>query len=270
MSEITLPLKDGSVRFLAVGDTGRGNDDQYELGRVMAEYHKKFPFEFAILTGDNIYGKEKARDMKEKFEDVYRPLLDQGVKFYASLGNHDESNQRFYELFNMNGNEYFNFKKDCVSFYSLNSNYMDRRQLDWLDNTLATDDSKWKIAFFHHPPYSSGKRHGSSEDIREALEPIFVKYGVNVVFTGHEHFYERIKPQKGIFYFITGAGGKIRSGGIKKDSDLTAKGFDTDLSFMLVEIAGDEMFFQVIAKSGATVDSGKIALPQKALTKAAK
>ena len=77
-----------------------------------------FPFEFALMLGDNMYGSEKAADYKKKFEDIYRPLLDQKVKFYASLGNHDESNQRFYEFFNMDGQEYYRFSKGNVSFYS--------------------------------------------------------------------------------------------------------------------------------------------------------
>lgn len=255
---LTLPMREDSVRFLAIGDTGRGTKPQYELGQVMVDYRKVFPYEFAIMTGDNIYGKEKPEDMKKKFENVYKPLLDGGVKFYASLGNHDESNQRFYEYFNMNGEEYYRFKKGDVSFYSLNSNYMDKRQIKWMENEFAKDTSKWKVAFFHHPPYSSGGRHGSSLDLREILEPLFIKYGVDVVFAGHEHFYERIKPQKGIYYFITGAGGKIAAGDVKKNSPLTEKAFDKDLSFMLIEIWKDEMHFQVISRTGETVDSGVI------------
>src|SRR3712207_199116 len=126
---LTLPLRDGSVRFLAIGDTGTGAKEQNELAQVMINYRKVFPYEFALMMGDNMYGAEKAEDFKTKFEDVYKPVLDQGVKFYATLGNHDESNQRFYENFNMNGEEYLRFKKGDVAFYSLNSNYMDKRQI---------------------------------------------------------------------------------------------------------------------------------------------
>jgi Icc-related predicted phosphoesterase len=255
---LTLPMREGSVRFLAIGDTGSGKKEQDEVARLMFKYRQAFPYEFVIMMGDNIYGTEKAEDMKEKFEDVYKPLLDEKVKFYASLGNHDGSNQRFYEFFNMNGQEYYRFKKDNVSFYALNSNYMDKRQVNWIQEELAADKSKWKIAFFHHPPYSSGKQHGSSEEIREILEPLFIKHGMDVVFNGHEHFYERIKPQKGIRYFISGAGGKLRKGDLKKNSPLTEVGFDGDLSFMLIEIWKDEMHFQVISRKGTTVDSGVI------------
>jgi hypothetical protein len=252
---ITLPLRDGSVRFLAIGDTGSGAKGQTELAQVMYGYRKLFPYEFVLLMGDNIYSSEKPEDMKRKFEDVYKPILDEKIPFYASLGNHDESTQRYYELFNMKGEEYYRITKGDVAIYALNSNYMDKRQVDWLTDKLSKDDKKWKIAFFHHPPYSSGK-HGSSEELRKVVEPLFIKYKVNVVLAGHEHFYERLKPQNGIYYFITGAGGKLRKGDIDKRSSIHEKGFDTDLSFMLIEIWKDEMHFQVISRTGATVDSG--------------
>src|SRR5215207_4088642 len=131
--KLTLPVKEGSVRFMVVGDTGTGTEQQNQLARVMMQYHGAFPYEFALLLGDNMYGAEKAEDFRKKFEDVYRGLLERKVKFYATLGNHDESNQRFYEYFNMNGEEYINFKKGNASFYSLNSNYMDKKQVKWME-----------------------------------------------------------------------------------------------------------------------------------------
>lgn len=260
---LTLPNKDNSVRFVVIGDTGTGTDKQHELAQVLMRYRQTFPFEFVLMMGDNMYGSEKTVDYKTKFEDVYRPLLDQKVKFYASLGNHDDSNQRFYEFFNMDGQEYYRFTKGNVSFYALNSNYMDKKQIDWLNDKLATDTSEWKVAYFHHPPYSSGAAHGSDTKLREVVEPIFLQNGVNVVFAGHEHFYERIKPQKGVYYFISGSGGKLRQGDVKKGSPLTDKAYDRDLSFMLLEVAGDQMYFQVISRTGETVDSGVIARAKK-------
>ena len=253
---LTLPNKEGTVRFLVIGDTGTGSDKQLEVAQMMRRYRQAFPFEFVLMMGDNMYGSEKAIDYKEKFENIYRPLLDQKVKFYAALGNHDEANQRFYEHFNMEGQEYYRFKKGNVSFYALNSNYMDKKQVDWLQGKLATDTSTWKIAYFHHPPYSSGGKHGSDTKLRQIVEPLFMRYGVNVVFAGHEHFYERIKPQKGIYYFISGAGGKLRKGDVKKSSPLTAKAFDRDMSFILIEVDGEQMHFQVVSRTGETVDSG--------------
>jgi hypothetical protein len=260
---LSLPLKEGSVRFAIIGDTGTGSKQQQQLADLMKQYREAFPFEFVLMMGDNLYGSETPADYKKKFQDVYQRLLDDKVKFYASLGNHDQPNERFYEYFNMDGKEYYRFTKGNVAFYALNSNYMDKKQLKWFEDELIKDTSDWKIAFFHHPPYSSGGKHGSDKQLREVVEPIFVKYGVNVVLAGHEHFYERIKPQKGIYYFISGAGGKLREGDVKERSPLTDKFFDSDMSFMLVEIVKGDMHFQVISRTGETVDSGVLANQKK-------
>ena len=258
---LTLPMKAGSTRFAVIGDTGTGSKQQRDIADTMVRYRTAFPFEFVLMLGDNMYGGESAKDFEMKFSDPYKQLLAQNVKFYAALGNHDLALQTNYVNFNMNGKEYYRFKKGNVAFYSLNSNYMDKKQVQWLQDELAKDTSDWKVAFMHHPPYSSGGKHGSDNQLREVVEPIFVKYGVNVVLTGHDHFYERIKPQKGIQYFVSGAGGKLRSGDIKDNSVLTAKGFDRDMSFMLFEVDGDRMYFQVISRTGETVDSGVMMRP---------
>src|SRR4030095_5946391 len=104
------------------------------------------------------------------------------------------------------------------------------------------------IPYFHHPPYSSGKRHGSDRDLRAVLEPMFLKSNVTVVFTGHDHFSSPTKPQKGITYFVAGSGGQLRRGGINRKTGLTAVGNDTDRVFMAVEIDKDELFFNAISR----------------------
>src|ERR1044071_5233603 len=87
--KLTLPLKDGSIRFAVIGDTGTGTSKQHELADVMVKYHEAFPFEFVLMLGDNLYGGESAKDFEEKFSNVYEQLLAGKVKFYAALGNHD-------------------------------------------------------------------------------------------------------------------------------------------------------------------------------------
>jgi len=256
---LTLPMKDGSVRFAVIGDTGSGSDKQREVGEMMAQYRGVFEFEFVLMMGDNLYGGEAPKDFEKKFSEPYKALLDNKVKFYATLGNHDQSLQINYANFNMNGKEYYRFKKGNVAFYSLNSNYMDKKQVEWLESELSKDTSDWKVCFFHHPPYSSAKKHGSDPQLREVVEPIFIKYGVNVVLTGHDHVYERIKPQKGIYYFVSGAGGQLRAGDVKETSALVEKSYDRDNHFMLFEVAGDQMYFQAISRTGETIDSGVIA-----------
>jgi predicted phosphodiesterase len=257
--ELKLPAREGSVRFAVIGDSGTGGDAQLAVAKQLAAYRAKWPFELAIMLGDNLYGSEKNSDYESKFERPYKPLLDAGVKFYAALGNHDDPNQRFYKPFNMNGERYHSFKapQGGVRFFAIDSNYMDQNQLTWLDKELEASGSDWKICFFHHPIYSSGDRHGADLLLRQQLEPLFLEHGVDVVFTGHEHFYERMKPQKNIHYFIAGSSAKLRRGNLK-DSGLTAKGFDRGYTFMLVEIVGDEMHFQTISEKGSTIDAGII------------
>jgi predicted phosphodiesterase len=254
---VVFPNKPDAARFAVIGDAGTGGKAQYEVGRRMAEYRNGFPFEFVLMAGDNIYGGEKPRDYQRKFEQPYRALLDKGVKFYAALGNHDDPEQSSYKLFNMNGERYYSFRKKNIRFIVLDSNYIDPPQLEWLEKELRGAGQDWTILLFHHPLYSSGDRHGSNLALRKVLEPLFVKYGVDVVFSGHDHFYERIKPQHGIYYFVTGAAGKLRRGDIEK-TPLTAKGFDQDCSFLLVEVSGDQLCFQAVSRAGKVVDSGVI------------
>jgi predicted phosphodiesterase len=255
--DFKFPLKNNSVRFAAIGDMGTGEPPQYEVAQQMVKARQVFPFDFVIMLGDNIYAGSKPADFEKKFEVPYKPLVDAGVKFYASLGNHDNTNERFYKPFNMNGESYYTFKKGNVRFFVLNSNYMDPKQLAWLESQLQNSGSDWKICYFHHPLYSSGRFHGPAADLRQSLEPLFIRYGVDMVFAGHEHVYERVHPQHGIYYFTEGASGELRPGNLAQ-SAITDKGFDTDRSFMLIEIVGDEFNFQTISRTGATVDSGVI------------
>jgi hypothetical protein len=111
--------------------------------------------------------------------------------------------------------------------------------------------------FFHHPLYSSGGTHGSADVQRDKLEPLFLKYGVNVVLSGHEHFYERVRPQKGIAYFTIGSSAKLRRGDLEKTS-LTEKGWDQGYGFMLMEISGDDLYFEMLSDAGQLIDSGVV------------
>jgi predicted MPP superfamily phosphohydrolase len=256
-SPVPLPNVDGSLKFCVLGDFGVGKRPQYQLAEQMAKLHERFKYDLVVLVGDNLYGSERPQDFQKKFEIPYKPLLDAGVKFYASLGNHDAREQRFYKLFNMGGKLYYTFNpKSNIRFFAFESTYPEPEEIRWLEKELLASNDDWKIVFFHHPLYSSGDRHGSDFRLRDVLEPLFVKYNVSVVLNGHDHFYERVKPQKGIAYFVVGSGGQLRAGNIDRGSGITANGFDTDLAFMAAEITGDNMYFNAISRLGQTIDSG--------------
>jgi predicted phosphodiesterase len=258
-SDVAPPAERDSVRFAVIGDSGTGTRSQYDVGRQMGIVRAVFPFEFVIMLGDNIYGSERPQDFVQKFEKPYDAILKEKIPFYAALGNHDDPTQRYYKPFNMGGERFYTFKKGDARFFVLDSNYMDQPQLKWLEDELSKSNDRWKVAYFHHPLYSSGARHGSEVDLRTRVEPLFLKHGVDVVFAGHEHFYERIRPQNGIYYFTVGGSAKLRRGNIRT-GPLTAAGFDTDYSFMLAELGKDAMQFQVLSRTGKRVDAGSYPL----------
>jgi hypothetical protein len=264
---LTLPRIPGSLRFAVMGDTGRGDAVQYDTAAQMAAWRERFDFTFVLMLGDNNYGTGSHEDYVQRFERPYKPLFDAGVEFHAVIGNHDPPDQWHYAPFNMHGNRFYTFEKEygllkpltshLVRFFALDSVTMDREELAWLEQNLSRSNADWKIAFYHHPLYTSGRYERSAAQLRAKLEPVFVKAGLDVGFSGHEHFYERIVPKNGVQYFTSGAGGALRIGDIRR-TDLTAAGFDRDTHFMLLEIAGDTLYFQVISRTGQTVDAGRL------------
>ena len=264
---LALPLRDGSVRFAVIGDSGRGDRWQHEVAQQMVAWRSKFPFEFVLMLGDNIYGGSRVEDYRAKFEEPYRPLLDAGVSFHAAIGNHDDSGQIHYAPFNMGGRRFYSFRRSerriaglvgaGARFFALDSRSLDPDQLEWLRQQLAESGSTWKIVFFHHPLYTSGRYRSGARALRLALEPILVTGDVDVVLAGHEHVYERVQPQRGISYFTSGAAGSLRRGDLGP-STISARGFDDDYHFMLMEVAGSELYFQAISRTGLTVDAGVI------------
>ena len=260
-ADLRLPLRPESVRFAVIGDSGTGKAEQYQVAQEMERFRQSVGFDFVLMLGDNIYGGNDARSYARKFEIPYKPLLDAGVKFYASLGNHDDPNESLYAPFHMGGKRYYSFHRGNVAFFALDSNYMDRVQLHWLEEQLQTSGADWKICYFHHPLYSQARAHGSDLDLRATLQPLFEKYGVNLVLSGHDHVYQRLQAPDGIYYFVVGNSGQLRAHDLKRARDLAA-GYDTDRDFLLIEIAGDRLYFQTISRTGQTVDAG--VLPRQA------
>jgi hypothetical protein len=273
---LSLPKRPGSIRFAAIGDAGRGDTFQHQIAATMAAFRKTFEFSFVVMLGDNVYDGGTPEDYRLKFELPYKPFLDEDVEFYAVIGNHDDANQPWYAPFHMGGERYYTFEPDTplladvlrtrVRFFMLDTENLDRTQLAWLDRELGRSDATWKIPVFHRPIYTSGRYASPARIFRSALEPVFVRHGVRVALSGHEHFYERTHPQLGITYFVSGAAGSLRLNDIRP-SAITARGFDTDYSFMLFEIAGDELFYQAISRTGHSVDAGSITQGQRSTGK---
>ncbi len=249
-----LPGLPGATRFALIGDSGSGDAAQRSVADGMLRYFLTARrFTHVLMLGDNLYHD----DYEREFATPYRGLLERGVLFYAALGNHDRELEQHYKPFHMTDRLYYAFTFGNARVVVLNTNRPgDAAQLAWLDGAFGNTGDKWRIGMFHHPLYSSGGHaRQASEVIRPALEPALVRNRVDVVFSGHEHVYERIAPQRGIRYFVSGGAGRdlVRF----RPSAFDEAGVSAH-HFMVVEIAGDRLFFTALAPLGGTLDCGVI------------
>lgn len=263
-----------TVRFVALGDTGTGGKGQLAVARRMVSYHDEKPYDTVLLLGDNVYPNGDPSELPAKFERPYAELLRRGVRFHAVLGNHDVNTgggagQINYKPFNMGGRAYYSFVEGngLVEFFALNSNNLDQAQLNWLDHALSASKARWKIAYFHHPIYSSGMKHGSNMKLRALLEPLLLRHGVAATFSGHDHIYERITLQQGVQHFVAGAGGQLRRGNMKRDPQLFAAGSDEFNSFMYVEVTPARLTFWAIEPEGRILDVGYLSPPKSSVSR---
>ncbi len=271
LDTLVLPNEGRSIKFAIIGDSGRGSVEQHEVAARMVAYRQRFDYRFVLMAGDNIYeGPATPEDYRLKFAEPYQLLLEAGVKFFAVLGNHDDPQQINYGPFNMDGDRYYTFTPPVdlitrlntrVRFFALDSTALDGEQMQWLERELHESDAEWKIALLHYPLYTSGRYALAARGHRFALESAFVDGGINVVFSGHEHFYQRSQLQKNILYFVTGGAGSLRAGDAKLSAAI-AKSYDSDYHFMLAEITDEGFFFQAINRKGETVDAGSLKRPK--------
>ena len=258
-SPLVMPQLRGGEVFALMGDSGSGDLPQERVADAMLTYFAAARrFSFVLMLGDNLYDD----DYTGEFLRPYKALLDRGVKFYATLGNHDRDAEIHFKLFNMGDRDRYSFDEGNARFAALNSNHPgDPEQIKWLDTVFTDAGTKWRIAFFHHPLYSSGQHAAESRDvIRPALEEAIVRNRIDVVFSGHEHLYERIRPQRGVHYFVSGGGGRNLYSVHKSEFDEVGV---SEHHFMIAEIAGDRLYFEAVTEQQKLLDCGVLhRLPQ--------
>ncbi len=253
----TAPRPDSTepVRFLAFGDSGGGGSDQYEL----LEQMHTVPYDLMIHTGDLAYDSGTISQYEDTVFAVYGDLF-RNIPFFPAAGNHDYktmSGLPFRDVFNLPGTneKWYSYDWGRVHFVALDTESDYGTQMTWLETDLAANQLPWRIIYLHKPPYSSGA-HGSDISLRSRLAPIAEKYGVQLVLAGHDHNYERMKPQNGVNYVVTGGGGiGTRSVGT---SSFTALSEDV-IHFVQAEVGVDEMTLHAIDATGVEFDSMVIA-----------
>ncbi|MCX5962770.1 MAG: metallophosphoesterase [Cyanobacteria bacterium] len=248
------------LRLIATADSGSGDKNQFAVGRAMADYHTRSPFQLAILAGDNIYNSGEISKIKEAFEEPYGELLKRGVKFRACLGNHDIRTENGipqvkYADFNMD-DRYYTFTQGPAQFFVLetNTNVDWKTQMAWLTQQLEQSKAAWKIVYGHHPIYSSGV-YGTNAEMVKRFSAVFKKHRVNLYVNGHEHHYERSRNIEGTTYLVTGHGGaSLRPVRMSKSSEFAVSRF----GFSTIELYQNSMVIQGIGTDGSVFDRGII------------
>ncbi|HVK78730.1 MAG TPA: metallophosphoesterase [Kofleriaceae bacterium] len=238
------------IRFLAFGDSGWGETDQLSLYDQMLTV----PYDLIVHVGDLAYPSGTIDQIEDTVFAIYAPLF-RHLPFFPVAGNHEyktDDAKPFRAVFALPNNErWYSFDWGPVHFVALDTEQDYGKQAAWLDADLAATRLPWKVVYMHKPLYSSGD-HGSDGSARKAFEPLFEKHGVQLVLAGHDHHYERVEPQRGVAYFVTGGGGRgTRPTG---SSSFTALSQPV-IHFLQIEIAGDQLTVHAIDGAGNEFDS---------------
>lgn len=238
--------------FAVIGDSGSGSEGQYKV----AEEVNRQNVDLILHTGDVVYPRGEDENYRERFYRPYKELLSRAL-FFPSLGNHDyqtDNGGPWLKNFSLPGFErYYSFEYGNSLFVALDSNRVETGMIRWLEDELRQTDKKWKFVFFHRPPFSNKKGKRGSRRVRYYLVPIFEKYAVDIVFSGHHHMYTRFKKRHGVHYIVEGLGDEGRhQSKMGKDvvfTDSSGHGFG------LVEIRSNKLKFQHVSGEGNVLDS---------------
>lgn len=261
--------------FIVFGDSGMATRAQFLLATQMANAQP--PADFLLHTGDMVYPAGARRDYEERFFAPYRRLIAH-INLWPCLGNHDVekdgSAPAYHDVFDPpdNGppglppgdNYWFDYASCRIAVMDSNRNEATLRDqvAPWLHTVMAAPGPRWRFVVFHHPPYTNGK-HRPSVSAERALVPVIEEVGVDVVFHGHDHNYQRtmplragqiVAPEEGVVYVVTGAGGAQLYDVREPPPDWIAAQNGQHFSFTQVTIDGDDLTLRQIALDGSLLD----------------
>jgi predicted phosphodiesterase len=240
-------------RFAVFGDSGSGKSQEYKVAQEVEEQK----VDFILHTGDLVYSKGEDEEYQRRVYLPYKNLLAR-VPLFPALGNHDMKTLRgqpWLDNFVLPGKKrYYSFSYGNAFFIALDSYEINPTTTDWLEQELARTDQLWKFVFFHEPPFSNQVRRTGNAATRKLWVPLFEKYGVDMVFSGHDHLYTHFKPKNSVVYIVEGAGGSK----LKKHDPL-ANGVlftnDDKYGFGLVDVNGPKLVFRHVTTEGDILDS---------------
>lgn len=268
-----------AFNFVIFGDSGDATQAQHLIARQM----EKLTPDLLVHTGDLIYPDGRRDRYAERFFSVYDKLISR-VSFWPSLGNHDvddgHQNDAYRAVFELPENgpaglppeDNYWFEYADARFVVLDSNVeegvLSAQVAPWLETTLTAAAACWKFVVFHHPPYTSGK-YTPTTRVQNTLVPVFDRAGVDVVFSGHDHLYERTHPLRGgeivgsgqgVIYIVSGAGGaKLYQEKSPENRPAWLAVLRNDIhSFSHISISGNQLNFRQIDKNGSLLDEWRL------------
>ena len=309
------------VRIWALGDFGNLSANQKAVLESIRNYHQKNPIDAWIWLGDNAYYNGKDEEYQKKVFDVYQKDFLDRIALFPSPGNHDyggshnPQNVPYFSIFNLpvlgesggiasHSGSYYAIDYGSLHLISLDSELQDEngfflndgkgRQFEWLKKDLAANKLPWVIVYFHKPPYSKGSHDSDVEEdmkkIREHVNPLFEKYKVDVVLSGHSHVYERTFPMRnhfglnnsfdeklhkfykenspnryivdqngqGVIYMVAGSGGQL--GGSRSGYPLKSSVFSNNTigGSVIFEVTNKKFISKWIASTGEILDQFEI------------
>ena len=239
------------LRIAAVGDVGEGEEEEWQTAWAMHELTGESTYDVLLQLGDNVYPNG---DPTRLDATIFRPftiVLADGTSLAAIVGNHDEqyADQQM-QILGMDGRWWAQHLPGDVLLIGLDGNTPDDpTQLAFLEETLANATERWRIVAVHEPPFSAGYQ-GSDLAVRAAFVPLFERYGVQLVLSGHEHDYQRSTPINGVTYIISGAGGRTRGTG---EDTFTAVSWSV-LHFTDVNVYRDHLLVRAIDQDARGFD----------------
>jgi len=241
--------------LVAYGDTrSNPNDHQAVVNRIIE--HEP---DLVIHSGD-IVENGNVLSQWDVFFDTAKDLM-KNVPLYPTLGNHERNAQNYYDLFyppaggGKENKQWYSFDYGNAHIVCLDSDVRSSSaQLAWLEDDLARVAGRvqWIFVNFHHPPFSSGS-HGSEYATMPKWIDAFEQYGVDIVFNGHDHHYER-SLNNDIWYIVTGGGGAPLRAVNQKPNPAEQFYAETVLHFCKLQIDQGHLAFEMIRADGTVGD----------------
>ena len=253
---LTLPNRAKTLKFAVLGDNGSGDAGQYDLATQMAAVHRLFAFGFVIMVGDNFYGSQTPAELAKKFDSPYKAAARAGVTFHAAIGNHDDPFTVNYPPLNMGGRRYYTYVRQQVRFFVLDTNIMDGRSCAGSSRNCSSRGAVEDRLFPSSALWQRGTTRlggGHPRAARTAARQVRRRCRLH----GTRPRLRAAEAAEGRALLRHWIGWPAAQGRPRTVGD-TAAGFDQDQAFMIVEVDGDDLFFQTISRTGATVDSGTI------------